>query len=144
MAGHIDDSLTSMIGIRKHLIRRSLISRSVGLFPTPTRTLAGSIIRSLVIATMKLEPTQGLYSWRRNIRISLAFKTEGFKTEGLSSAKTNQGLHFPGSSSCEKSEKKEERRHLTKATRVPSNKSGALLGRSWAPSSRSWASLGGS
>ena len=62
MAGHIDDSLTSMIGIRKHLIRRSLISRSVGLFPTPTRTLACSIIRSLVIATMKLEPTQGLYS----------------------------------------------------------------------------------
>ena len=48
----------SMIGIRKHLIRTSLILRSGGLFLTPTRSLTCSIIRSLVIVTMKLEPTE--------------------------------------------------------------------------------------
>ena len=46
----------SMIGIRKHLIRTSLILRSGGFFLTPTRSLTCSIIRSLVIVTIKLEP----------------------------------------------------------------------------------------
>ena len=42
----------SMIGIRKHLIRTSLILRSGGLFLTPTRSITCSIIRSLVIVTI--------------------------------------------------------------------------------------------
>ena len=42
----------SMIGISLHLIGRSLISRSGGLFLTPTRSLTCSIIRSLVIVTI--------------------------------------------------------------------------------------------
>ena len=48
----------SMIGISQHLIRTSLIPRSGGLFLTPTRSLTCSIIRSLVIVTMKSEPIE--------------------------------------------------------------------------------------
>jgi len=51
----------SMIGIRKHLIRTSLILRSGGLFLTPTRSLTCSIIRSLVIVTIR-GPGPGMVS----------------------------------------------------------------------------------
>ena len=46
----------SIIGISKHLIRTSLILRNGGLFLTPSRSLTCSIIRSLLMVTIKLEP----------------------------------------------------------------------------------------